>query len=128
MRAWGKVNFKSFQFIDAIDKKGEDARIHFGVIAQQVAEAFASEGLDASRYALFCYDKWDDEYEEIEVVDTEAVLDENGNEITSAVTHMEKRLITPAGDRYGIRYSEALVLECAYQRWRLDKLEAKLID
>lgn len=126
MRAWSKVNFKSFQFTDAVKEKGEEARIHFGVIAQQVAEAFASEGLDASRYALFCYDKWDDEYEEVEVVDAEAVLDEQGNEVTPAVTHTEKRLVTPAGDRYGIRYSEALALECAYQRWRLDKLEARL--
>lgn len=125
MRAWSKVNFKTFQFTDAVEKKGEDARIHFGVIAQQVAEAFASEGLDASRYALFCYDKWDDEYEDVEVVDVEAVLDEDGNEVKPAVTHTEKRLVTPAGERYGIRYSEALVLECAYQRWRLDKLEAK---
>lgn len=126
MRAWSKVNFKSFQFIDAMKKKGEDARIHVGVVAQQVAEAFASEGLDASRYALFCYDKWEDEYEDVEVVDVEAVLDEQGNEIEPAVTHTEKRLVTPAGDRYGIRYSEALALECAYQRWRLDKLEARL--
>ena len=106
MRAWGKVNFKAFQFTDAVEKKGENARIHFGVIAQQVAEAFASEGLDASRYALFCHDAWDDEWEE----------QEDGTKV----------LVTPAGDRYGIRYSEALALECAYQRWRLDKLEAKL--
>lgn len=126
MRAWGKVNFKSFQFADAVEKKGEDARIHFGIVAQQVAEAFASEGLDASRYALFCYDKWEDQYEDVEIIDEEAVLDNNGHEVTPAVTHVEKRLITPAGDRYGIRYSEALAIECAYQRWRLDKLEAKL--
>lgn len=133
MRAWGKVNFKSFQFTDAVEKKGENARTHFGVVAQQVQEAFASEGLDVSRYALFCYDKWDDEYENIEVIDIEAVLDEQGNEITPAVTHIEKKLVTPAGDRYGIRYSEALALECAYQRWlgekreqRIAALEAKL--
>lgn len=126
MRAWGKVNFKAFQFTDAVEKKGEDARIHFGVIAQQVQEAFASEGLDASRYALFCYDKWDDEYEDVEVVDVEAVLDEEGNEIIPAVTHTERRLVTPAGDRYGIRYSEALCLEAAYQRRRADRIEARL--
>jgi hypothetical protein len=54
-----------------------------------------------------------------------ACWDADGNEVPPAVTHTEKRLVTPAGDRYGIRYSEALALECAYQRWRLDKLEAK---
>lgn len=106
MRAWGRVNFKAFQFADSVEKKGEDARIHFGVIAQQVQEAFASEGLDARRYALFCYDKWEDVWEE----------QEDGTKV----------LVTPAGDRYGIRYSEALALECAYQRWLGEKREQRL--
>ena len=57
MRAWGKVNFKVLQFKDAFENKGESARLHCGVIAQQVIEAFASEGLDATRYGLLCYDK-----------------------------------------------------------------------
>ena len=88
--------------------------------------AFESEGLDATRYGLFCYDKWDDEYEEETITDQEEVLDENGEVVTPAVTHTEKKLVTAAGDRYGIRYEEALALECAYQRWRLAQLEAKL--
>lgn len=127
MRAWSKINFKSFKFTDAIEKKGsEEARAHFGVIAQQVQEAFASEGLDASKYALFCYDKWDDEYENIEVIDTEATYDEDGNELTPQISHTEKKLVTPAGDRYGIRYSEALALEAAYQRRENERLKNEL--
>lgn len=127
MRAWGKVNFKVFQFKDAVEKKGADARLHVGVIAQQVIEAFASEGLDATRYGLLCYDKWDDEYEDVEVVDAPEIVAEDGT-VTHAQTHIERRLVTPAGDRYGIRYEEALALEAAYQRWRMDKLEAALIE
>lgn len=126
MRAWGKVNFKVFQFKDAVEKKGADARLHVGVIAQQVIEAFASEGLDATRYGLLCYDKWEDEYEDVEVVDEPEAVAEDGT-VTPAKTHVEHRLVTPAGDRYGIRYEEALALEAAYQRWRMDKLEAALI-
>lgn len=92
-RAWGKVNFKVFQMKDAIEKKGEaEARFHVGMIAQQVVEAFASEGLDASRYGLLCHDEFE------------------------------------GGDVYGIRYSEALALECAYQRWRLDHLENIILN
>ena len=125
MRAWGKVNFKVFQFKDAVEKKGKDARLHVGVIAQQVIEAFASEGLDATRYGLLCYDKWEDEYADVEVVDVPEVVAEDGT-VTPAKTHVEHRLVTPAGDRYGIRYEEALALEAAYQRWRMDKLEAAL--
>ena len=125
MRAWSKVNFKVFQFKDAVEKKGRDARIHVGVIAQEVKAAFESEGLDASRYGLFCHDAWEDEYEDVEVVDTPEVVAEDGT-VTPAQTHVEHRLVTPAGDRYGIRYEEALVLEAAYQRWRLAQIEARL--
>lgn len=128
MRAWGKVGFKVFQFKDAVEKKGTDARLHVGVIAQQVIEAFASERLDATRYGLLCYDKWEDRYEDIEIIDQVEVADEEGRIITPQKTHIERRLVTPAGDRYGIRYEEALALEAAYQRWRMDKLEAALIE
>ena len=125
MRAWSKVNFKIFQFKDAFERKGEDARLHVGVIAQQVIEAFKSEGLDATRYGLLCYDKWEDEYEDVEVVDTPEIVDEEGN-VTLAKTHVEHRLVTPAGDCYGIRYEEALALECAYLRWELQKIKNNL--
>lgn len=47
---------KAFKFNDAVDLKGDGARIHFGVMAQDVAAAFATEGLDASNYGLFCSD------------------------------------------------------------------------
>ena len=125
MRAWGKVNFKVFQFKDAVEKKGTDARLHVGVIAQQVIEAFASEGLDATRYGLLCYDKWEDEYEDVEVIDEPEVVAEDGT-VTPAKTHIEHRLVTPAGDRYGIRYEEALALEAAYLRWELEKIKNSL--
>ena len=47
---------RKFKFKDAVAKKGDSARIHFGVIAQDVQEAFLAEGLDASKYGLFCSD------------------------------------------------------------------------
>lgn len=53
-----KGMMKTFRFKDAVAEKGDDARIHSGVIAQQVAGAFSAEGLDAHRYALFCHDIW----------------------------------------------------------------------
>lgn len=133
MRAWGKVRFCVFQFRDAVKSKGADARLHVGVVAQRVRDAFASEGLDASRYGLFCYDEWEDQYEYVSTVDKEAVLDDFGEEVEPAVTHTERRLVRAAGNRYGIRYAEALALECAYQRWlgnqrdaRIATLEARL--
>lgn len=125
--AWGDVEFRQFFFNDSVGKKGADAaRLHSGVIAQQVLEVFKKHGLDATRYGLFCYDKWGDEYGMVEVVDAPAVLDAEGNEVEPAQTHTERRLVMEAGDRYGIRYSEALCMEAAYQRRRADRLEARI--
>ena len=49
LRAWGKVNYKVFKF-----KNGN--RKHIGVIAQDIDEAFKSEGLNARDFGLFCED------------------------------------------------------------------------
>lgn len=45
-----------FQWVAAQGAKGEGARLHIGVTAQAVEQAFAAEGLDARRYGLFCAD------------------------------------------------------------------------
>jgi Chaperone of endosialidase len=75
---------KTFRFKDAVQAKGDGARIHVGVIAQEVIAAFQAEGIDPMRYAIVCYDEWS------------AELDDDGNETR------------PAGNRYGVRYEELL--------------------
>ncbi|MGU3495942.1 tail fiber domain-containing protein [Xanthobacteraceae bacterium A53D] len=56
--AWGDVHVIAYQFLDAVETKGEEyARHHFGWTAQAIEAAFAARGLDASRYALFCRDE-----------------------------------------------------------------------
>ena len=125
--AWGNVQFYQYLFKDSVDKKGAKARIHTGLVAQKIVEAFADCGLDATRYSLLCYDEWGDEYEDVPVVDAEAVYDDVGNEITPAQVRMERQLVRAAGDCYGIRYEEALCLEAAYQRWILGKIIARLM-
>jgi hypothetical protein len=110
LRAWAKVQYCQFKFNDAVESKGDGARWHFGVIAQRVKEAFESEGLDAFAYGVLCYDEWE---AEPEIPDDPEVLDEEGNVISPAVAGRPAR---PAGNRYGIRYEEALVLECALLR------------
>ena len=49
---------KKFKFKSAVAEKGAGARYHFGVIAQEVQEAFAANGLDATKYGVFCSDTW----------------------------------------------------------------------
>ncbi len=57
--------FKTFKFKDAVELKGENARIHTGVIAQDVKAAFESEGLNPYEYAMFCSDTWEEDGTEI---------------------------------------------------------------
>lgn len=95
---------KAFKFNDAVKEKGNNARIHFGVIAQDVAKAFASEGLDASKYALFCHDSWEDQYENVWA--TRIVTDKKTGEEKPEQYVLKTQLAIPAGDRYGIRYDE----------------------
>jgi hypothetical protein len=53
---------KAFRFIDAVDRDGDSANIHFGIIAQELAEAFAAEGLDANDYQVYKTTVETDEY------------------------------------------------------------------
>jgi hypothetical protein len=52
---------RKFRWKDAVAEKGDDARIHFGIIAQDLQDAFAAEGLDAGDYAMFIHSTWTDE-------------------------------------------------------------------
>jgi hypothetical protein len=85
-----KANIRKFKFNSAIEKKGEGARIHWGVSAQQVADIMRSHGLDPDRYSFYCYDEWDEIPEEV---------DSDGNVIREKV---------PAGNKYGIKYTELI--------------------
>lgn len=79
-----KNNLRKFKFNAAIEKKGNGARIHFGVAAQQIGQIMEKHGLDPNQYSFFCYDKWDKQ------------VDDNN------------KIILNAGDRYGVRYEELL--------------------
>jgi len=69
---------RKFRWKDAVAEKGDEARTHFGIIAQDLQDAFTAEGLDAGDYAMFISSTWTDE--------------ETGEEKT----------------RLGVRYSELL--------------------
>lgn len=150
--AWGDVKFGEFKLLDAVALKGDAARLHTGVIAQRVLEAFASRGLDASDYGLFCHDEWEavDEARTVnrikvkepvyeQVLFREAWVDHRSGETVPAeyidgemredAVYEEHVTVTPAttaGNLYSIRYEEALCMEAAYQRRRADRADARL--
>ena len=113
---------RSFRWKDAVAEKGDDARIHFGIIAQDLQDAFTAEGLDAGRYAMFTSDTWWETETEVAAVEAvEEVTDEDGNVTTEAVEAKDAYTRTdtfdtlaeaPAGaterTRLGVRYSELL--------------------
>lgn len=109
---WDNINWKQFKFKDSVTVKGENARLHTGLIAQDIQRAFSDNNIKAEDYGLFCHDVWDDEY------NSKEVTDENGNTTYEQVKTVE------AGDLYSIRYEEALCMEAAYQR----RLNKKLLD
>jgi len=52
---------RKFRWKSSVEESGDDARIHFGIIAQDLQAAFEAEGLDAGRYAMFINTIWTDE-------------------------------------------------------------------
>jgi len=79
-----KANMKKFKLNDAVEAKGDSARIHFGASAQTVKSIFEKHNLVAEDYAILCYDEWEEE------------KDEDG------------KIVVKAGNRYGLRYEELL--------------------
>lgn len=57
IKAWAKCRPKQFKWKDAIEKKGEKARLHFGLVAQELIAAFEAEGLDPWAYGAICKDE-----------------------------------------------------------------------
>ena len=52
LRVASAISVKKFKWNSAVEAKGDAARTHVGVIAQEVIAAFEAEGLDAFDYGL----------------------------------------------------------------------------
>ena len=97
---------RKYRMKDAYEEKGENARLHIGIVAQDLQDAFTAEGLDAHRYGMFCSDTWHQA-----TVTTE---DEDGN-VTTSVEDFELVEHAPEGatniteiTRLSVRYEELL--------------------
>ncbi len=99
--AWGDVQWLRFKWRDAIRDKGASARWHIGLIAQRIRDAFSARGLDAFEIGLLCYDEWQDAPHEDDA----------------------PKVMHAAGDRFGVRYDEALAMEAAWVRRALIRMQ-----
>jgi hypothetical protein len=138
--------FKTFRWKDKVAAKGDNARTHTGIIAQDVQAAFTAEGLDAGDFSLFISTTWWETQTDVAAVDAveavDATYDDDGNELTAAVEAVEAadaytRTDTfdtldeaPEGaterTRMGIRYPELLSFVSAYNEQRFASIETRL--
>ena len=119
--AWEDVDLVQFKYNDAVDQKKDNARLHTGYVVQQIDEACQKHDVDISAYGLYCHEEYPERTEEV------TIENEDGT------TSKETKVIEEASEHYSLRYTETLVVECAYLRrentrlkTRLDTLESRL--
>lgn len=104
--AWEEIDFVSYRWA----AENANAPLHVGVIAQRICDVFRAHSLDPFAYSLLQYEEWE-ESAQLEGVDDDGT---------------ERWNYVPAGNRYGVRYTEALALEAALQRRTTKRLQAQL--
>lgn len=99
--------FKTFRWKSKVAEKGDKARTHTGIIAQEIQSAFSAEGLDVSKYGLFTSSTWWEKDERVYFTKEEAPKD--ATERT----------------RLGVRYPELFSFIFSSIEARLTALESK---
>lgn len=112
--AWEDVDLVQFKYNDAVDTKGDNARLHTGYVVQQIDSACKSHGVDVSTYGLFCHEEYPQETEEVEV------------EQADGTKVKERKVIREASEHYSLRYTEVYAVECMYLRRCIARLTARI--
>ena len=112
--AWEDVDLVQFKYNDAVDQKGDNARLHTGYVVQQIDSACKSHGVDVSEYGLYCHEEYPEETEEVEV------------EQADGTKTKETKVIREAGEHYSLRYTEVYAVECMYLRRCIARLTARI--
>ena len=113
--AWEDVTLCQFKYNDAVEQKGNDnARLHTGYVVQQIDDACKSHNIDISNYGLYCHEEYPEETEEVEVTQEDGTIKK------------ETKVIREASEHYSLRYTEALIVECAYLRREINRLKEQM--
>lgn len=110
LTAWEDVNLVQFKYNDAVEEKSDNARLHTGYVVQQIDDACKKHNVDISKYGLYCHEEYAEETEEVE--------NEDGTK--------ETKVIREASEHYSLRYTEALIVECAYLRKCIKELKEEI--
>ena len=112
--AWQDVLPCQFKYNDAVNEKGDNARLHTGYVVQQIDTACKSHNLDISAYGLYCHEEYPERTEEV------TITNEDGT------TSKETKVIEEASEHYSLRYTEVYAVECMYLRRCIARLTARI--
>ena len=122
--------FKTYKWKSRVASKGDAARTHTGMIAQEVQTAMTDAGLDASNYAFWCSDTWWETSTDVAAVEAD---EQAGVEAKDAYTRIDTYQTAdeaPEGatqrTRLGVRYAELLAFVGAATEQRLADIETRL--
>ena len=120
-----------YNFIKAVDEKGDKARLHCSMTVQRAMEVMSEHGLDPLKYSFICYDSWEQEvknhpaeYEQIEVNDPETGL--RSHEQGALTKEAWTEVLVEKGDRYSFRTDGLLFFIAAGLEARMAALEELL--
>lgn len=113
-----------FQWLVAIEDKGDAARLHVGMTVQRAIEIMEAHGLDAVRYGLICHDVWDAVPPKPAVEAREPEYDEDGVMTDPGELGRPGEPGREAGDRFGFRADQLLLFLARGFDARLSALEA----
>ena len=112
--AWKDVAPVQFKYNDSVEEKGDKARLHTGYVVQQIAEACQNNDVDIDNYGLYCHEVYPERTEEVEVEQEDGTIKK------------ENKVIEPAKEHYSLRYTEALIVECAFLRREVERLTERV--
>jgi hypothetical protein len=122
--------FKTFKWKNKVTEKGDNARTHAGVIAQQVEAAMSDAGLDAGNYAFFISTTWWEVERTVPAVEANEAKMIEAREEYIEIDNYHVQSEAPEGaterNRKGIRYPELLSFIGAATEQRLTSIEARL--
>tara|TARA_B100000212_G_scaffold89966_1_gene66026 strand:+ start:43 stop:2673 length:2631 start_codon:yes stop_codon:yes gene_type:complete len=123
--------FKTYRWKDRVSEKGDKARTHTGVIAQQVKAALEAEGLDFTKYGFIGFNEWYEDSEGTKLqLDSlprqgDSTPDDDDNNV-----ELGGNTVVPPGfekkNKYSIRIDELLAFIAAYNEQRFTSIESRL--
>jgi len=122
--------FKTYKWKDKVAEKGDSARIHTGVVAQEVQTAMTNAGLDPTKYAFWCSNTWWETSTEVAAVEEDIKNGVLADVARTNITTYHTEDAAPEGatkhTRLGVRYPELLAFIGAATEQRLADIETRL--